>query len=114
LALPARRGRPKIDEEVRDLIRRLANENPAWGAPKIHRELQKLGFVVSERSVARYLVKFQLLHRFFVIERARRKILHFNVTRHPSADWVVQQLRAAFSGSGLPSACDLGARRKIR
>jgi len=92
----------------------LANENPAWGAPKIHRELQKLGFVVSERSVAPYLVKFQLLYRFFVIEHARRKILHFNVTRHPSADWVVQQLRAAFSGSGLLSACDLGSRRKVR
>ena len=26
----------------------------------------------------------------------RRKILHFNVTRHPTADWVVQQLREAF------------------
>jgi hypothetical protein len=48
-------GRPKIDEEVRVLIRRLANDNPDWGAPKIHGELQKLGFVVSERSVARYL-----------------------------------------------------------
>jgi hypothetical protein len=28
---------------------------PRWGAPKIHGELQKLGLVVSERSVARYL-----------------------------------------------------------
>ena len=48
-------GRPEIAEEVRILIRRLANENPNWGAPKIHGELQKLGFVVSEHSVARYL-----------------------------------------------------------
>ena len=31
-----------------------------------------------------------------MIEHARRRILHFNVTRHPSADWVVQQLREAF------------------
>jgi hypothetical protein len=37
------------------LIVRLADENPDWGAPKIHRELQKLGFTISERSVARYL-----------------------------------------------------------
>jgi transposase InsO family protein len=36
------------------------------------------------------------LYCFFVIEHARRRILHFNVTRHPSADWVVQQLREAF------------------
>jgi hypothetical protein len=35
----------------------LADENPDWDAPKIHGELQKLGFVVSERSVARYLVQ---------------------------------------------------------
>jgi len=48
-------GGPKIAEEVRVLIRRLANDNPGWGAPKIHGELQKLGFVVSERTVARYL-----------------------------------------------------------
>jgi len=50
-----RQGRPKITDEVRGLIRRLAQENPDWGAPKIHGELQKLGFVVSERSVSRYL-----------------------------------------------------------
>ena len=50
-----RGGRPKITEEIRVLIRRLAHENQGWGAPKIHGELQKLGFVVSERSVARYL-----------------------------------------------------------
>jgi putative transposase len=48
-----RGGRPKITEEVRGLIRRLAKENPDWGAPKIHGELQKLGFTVAERSVAR-------------------------------------------------------------
>jgi putative transposase len=48
-------GRPKITEEIRALIRRLAQENQNWGAPRIHGELQKLGFVVSERSVARYL-----------------------------------------------------------
>ena len=45
-----RGGRPRITEEARTLIRRLASENPSWGAPKIHGELQKLGFVVSERT----------------------------------------------------------------
>jgi hypothetical protein len=33
----------------------LADDNPGCVAPKIHGELQKLGFVVSERTVARYL-----------------------------------------------------------
>jgi DNA-directed RNA polymerase specialized sigma54-like protein len=51
----ARGGRPKSTAEIRALIRRLAQENPSWGAPKIHGELQKLGFVISERTVARYL-----------------------------------------------------------
>jgi putative transposase len=50
-----RGGRPKITSEIRVLIRRLAEENPDWGAPKIHGELLKLGFEVSERTVAWYL-----------------------------------------------------------
>ena len=48
-------GRPKVPDEIRRLIRRWAEENADWGAPKIHGELLKLGFVVSERTVARYL-----------------------------------------------------------
>jgi hypothetical protein len=42
-------GRPKITEEIRTLIRRLADENPDWGTPKIHGEIQKLGISVSEK-----------------------------------------------------------------
>ena len=34
-------GRPQIDKEVRDLIRRMSFENPLWGAPHIHGELLK-------------------------------------------------------------------------
>jgi len=43
---------------------------------------------------------FQVLYCFFVIEHGRRKILHFNVTRHPTAEWVVHQLREAFPQAG--------------
>ena len=39
---------------------------------------------------------FRLLYCFFVIEHGRRRILHFNVTSHPTSEWVVQQLREAF------------------
>ena len=45
-------------------------------------------------------VTFQLRYCFFVIEHGRRRILHFNVTRHPTAEWVVQQLREAFPEAG--------------
>jgi transposase InsO family protein len=41
-------------------------------------------------------VTFKLLYCFFVIDHGRRKILHFHVTPHPTAEWVVQQLREAF------------------
>jgi putative transposase len=45
-------------------------------------------------------VTFQFLYCFFVIEHGRRKILHFNVTRHPTAEWVIQQLRETFPDAG--------------
>ena len=44
-----------IDAGCRDLIGRLAEENALWGAPRIHGELLKLGVIVSERTVSRYL-----------------------------------------------------------
>jgi putative transposase len=52
---PKKVGRPTVDGEVRALIRRMVEENPTWGAPRIHGELLKLGFEVSERTVSRYL-----------------------------------------------------------
>jgi hypothetical protein len=39
----------------RILIRRMAEENPGWGGPRIHGELLKLDLDVSERTVSRYL-----------------------------------------------------------
>jgi putative transposase len=130
---PESRGRPKIDAEVRALIRRMLEENATWGAPRIHGELLKLGFDISERTVSRYLrhlsppddvrkrwsaflrnhrdviaamdfftvptLTFRVLYCFFVIEHGRRKIVHFNVTEHPTGPWIVQQLREAFPGS---------------
>jgi transposase InsO family protein len=50
-------GRPKIDTELRALIRRMSIENPLWGAPRIHGELLKFGFEVAQSSVAKYMVK---------------------------------------------------------
>jgi len=129
-----RGGRPRISDEIRSLIRRMAAENSDWGAPRVHGELLKLGLNVSERSVARYLrrlrrrgdparrwsaflanhreaivafdfftvptLTFQLLSCFFVIAHGRRTILHVHVTRDPTADWVVQQLRDVFPEAG--------------
>jgi putative transposase len=46
-------GRPRVDAEIRRLIRTMVQD--AWGAPRIHGELLKLGFDVSEVSVSRYM-----------------------------------------------------------
>src|SRR5713226_3979494 len=59
LAFRPRGGRPGVSEEIRALIHRMVSENADWGAPKIHGELLKLGFEVSERTVARYLRRLQ-------------------------------------------------------
>ena len=52
-----RGGRPQVQSELRALIRQMSVENPLWGAPRIHGELLKLGFEVSQSSVAKYMVK---------------------------------------------------------
>src|ERR1700720_1222680 len=52
-------GRPKIDREIRDLIRRMSKENPLWGAPRIHGELLMLGIEVAQSTVARYMARRQ-------------------------------------------------------
>jgi putative transposase len=129
-------GRPKVDPEVRDLIRRMAFENPFWGAPRIHAELVKLGFYICERSVQRWIPKrlfdpkrvqswrnfldnhrevlsamdfmvvptwnFGLLYVLVILDHGRRVIRHFNVTAHPTAKWVRQQLREAFPFDDIP------------
>jgi putative transposase len=106
-----------------------ANDNIGWGAPRIHGELLKLGFTVSEATVSRYMPQpraappsqtwrsfldnhmhcaaaidffvvptatFRLLYVFVVLEHARRRILHVNVTDQPSARWTAQQIINAF------------------
>jgi putative transposase len=140
-SLRGKPGRPRIDAELRNLIRQMAAEN-LWRAPRIHKELIRLGFEVSERTVARVMPKlapspaarqswqmflrnhrhaiaamdlfvvptitFRLVYGFFVIHHDRRRILHANVTEHPTASWVSQQLREAFPWEAAASylVCD--------
>ena len=47
-------------------------------------------------------VTFSVLYCFFVISHDRRRILHFNVTKHPASLWIVQQLREAFPFESAP------------
>ena len=47
-------------------------------------------------------IRFQVLYVFVVLAHDRRRILHFNVTAHPTAEWAAQQLREAFPFEQLP------------
>ena len=52
---PSRPGRPSTSQEIRDLVLRLARENPAWGYRRVHGEVRRLGHHVSEATVRRIL-----------------------------------------------------------
>ena len=52
-----RAGRPKIDRELRELIRRMSLENALWGASRIHGELLKLGYEVAQSTVSKYMAR---------------------------------------------------------
>jgi len=123
-----------VTVEVRDLIRRLAAENPTWGEKRIADELLlKLQIRLSPRTVAKYskqrrgprrsrdqrwstfvknhanaivacdfftvvTVCFRVVYVFVALEISSRRLIHFNATEHPTADWTLQQLREALPG----------------
>jgi transposase InsO family protein len=47
-------------------------------------------------------ITFGVLYCFFVIRHERRRILHFNITKHPTSSWIMQQLREAFPFGAAP------------
>ncbi len=130
----SRLGRPRLPENLRQLIVRMVQENPTWGEERIAAELSvKLGILVSPRTVRAYWPQdsdprgcrrtssqhwrtfvrnhakaivagdflvaitagFRVLYVFVVMEVGSRRILHCNVTAHPTAAWTLQQFREA-------------------
>jgi len=47
-------------------------------------------------------IRFQVLYVFVILAHDRRRIVHFNVTAHPTAEWTAQQLREAFPFDQIP------------
>jgi putative transposase len=91
-------GRPPISPEIRALVTRMAAANPLWGAPRIHGELLKLGLDIGERSA-----HFRVLFVLVVLAHHRRRVLHFNITEHPTAAWTAQQIVEAFPDDTAPA-----------
>src|ERR1700680_3225903 len=128
-------GRPRLPGNIRQLIVRMARENPTCGEERVAAEWSvKLQILVSPRTVpsywppqpspqgarrtssqhwrtfihnhAEFLVacdflvavtaRFRVFYVFVVMEVGSRRILHYNVTAHPTAGWTVQQFREAF------------------
>jgi putative transposase len=136
-------GRPRISQELRQLILIIARDNPTWGQARIATELLlKLGIQVSPRTVQKYLledpkggrrqrvpsqrwmtfvrnhakaivacdflvsvsVRFRILYVFLIMEVGTRRLLHFNVTSHPTAAWTLQQFREAIDNDTKATA----------
>ena len=128
-------GRPPVCKEIKNLVRRMANANPLWGAPRIHGELLKLGIEISERSVSNLIgslrrrppsqtwktflknhmhntvsidfftiptVMFKILFVLVVLSHDRRRLLHFNITSNPTAEWTSRQIAEAFPWDTAP------------
>ncbi|MFA7287497.1 MAG: hypothetical protein WC055_01325 [Melioribacteraceae bacterium] len=97
----------------------MANENPQWGVRRIHGEILKLGYDISESTLLRYIPKksgktsglrwktfllnhasgiisidflpvptinYKTLYVLVFLSNHRRKIIHINVTAHPTAE----------------------------
>src|SRR5262247_3229351 len=47
-------------------------------------------------------IRFQVLYVFLVLAHERRRVVHFNITAHPTAEWTAQQLREALPFEQIP------------
>ena len=122
---PGRHPRFDPDDQPRE---------PAWGAPRIHGELLKLGIDIAQSTIAKYMfrrcgspspgwraflrnhtahiaaidlfvvptVGFQLLYGLVILRLARRRLVWTNVTTHPTAEWIAQQITEAFPWDEAP------------
>ncbi len=127
-------GRPRVEKGIRQLIRRMSQDNSTWGAPRIQSELALLDYSVAESTVAKYMVRrltppcqtwktflenhlcdiaaidfftvptatFRVLYCFVVLCNDRRRVVHFNVTAHPTEQWTAQQIVETFPYESAP------------
>jgi hypothetical protein len=127
-------GRPQISADLRALIRRMSVENALWGALRIHGELMAAQSTVAKymakngnpsghgapscaiicRTSQPWIsslvptVSFDLLYVLVIVRLARRELVWIDVTAHPTAEWIAQQITEAFPWNEIPRypSCD--------
>jgi hypothetical protein len=109
LEIRPRGGRPRRPDEIRQLIREISVANPPWGAPRIHRDLLKLGMDAGQTTVATYMAKRRgppsqgwrtFVHNY--ADAIASIDMFLGVTAHPNAQWLARQLTEAFGWDEPP------------
>jgi hypothetical protein len=79
-------------------VRRRNPPSPPWRAfLKNH-----VGSLASMDFFVVHTATFRLLYGFVILRHDRRRVVHFNVTSHPTAAWVTRQLQTAFPFDTAP------------
>ena len=86
-----RPGRPSTAAAIRNLVIRIATDNPAWGRRRVQGELIKLGHRIAASTV------WQILHDAGIDPAPRRAHLA-GITAHPGGSWTTQAARCRTSG----------------
>ena len=106
-------GAPRIHGELLMLGFGVSERTISWWMKRAPRDSEAarrwLAFLRNHREAIAAMdfftvptITFGVLYGFFIISHDRRRILHCNVTKHPSSTWVVQQLREAFPFDSAP------------
>src|SRR5215467_5073758 len=83
---------------TKNMVRRRKPPSQTWRTLLENR----LSQIVSVDFFTVPTIRFQVLYVFLVLAHDRRRILHFNVSRHPTAEWAGQQMRETFPFDHVP------------
>jgi hypothetical protein len=123
-------GRPRVSGEVRDLTRRLSALGAPHIHGELLKLRIDIGETTVAKYIVRHhkppsqtwrtflnnhvktrvsvdfftvpTIRFQVLYVFLVLAHERRRVVHFNVTSHTTAEWTAQQLREALPFDRIP------------